>query len=1392
MPGELQDKNATSDCVDAVPPKLRETSECPQHNTKTECNDKEVPMKFLDIKISINGVSDLIDVQLTNHDTVQDIRQVILERPECCFRTCFSLHLNGTRLDDFMELHDVPNLNENSILKVIDEPYSIREARIHIRRLRDLLMTVIEKNAFSATDNHSLSYCSTITACDVEEEAFKRVQDPESYNAQNYNAETEVPPYYASLNQKSSTLLEPLLILNSSNYFVQCLIDMRYSAWNPPPSYRQLAGDLLYLEVRLLEDAENVIHITSSSNGFFVNRTNRDTYDPRANNEFHRCQTLAGLLSNLSPAFKKNLASIQKTTIKRHPLEVVASPHQIYPWLSPKFEHSQDPFRAEDAITNRIGYEEQIPGQLRDWNEELQSAKELPKNTQHQRILRDRALYKITCDFIAAATRGAQAVVNGNVMAINPGDEEKMRMYIWNNLFFSFACDSRDHYQKYGGDEAAYAAASLDLKGVEAYNKLDLEGLHTLGTVVVDYRGYRIIAQSIIPGILQREQENSVVYGSVDGGKTITTHQQILEKLKSASLPMKIRPHKVVNEKNEDVELCSSIECKGIIGADGRHYILDLFRTFPPDVNFLSVPKTNRTLINGEGIEKFGKDGKGFVYPTPHQQQLVSIRPVALEAFVAYKYVAFVKVIAIHKLQDESSKGRKKNQDRKIKMSPDESERPVNKDENGPTATLASEESILDAQCSMMNVVKPISMSEEQKHSPDDSNLNCSLPQVVNTLSLDDTGKIDNIEISLSKPSEESSTKMSSEQLVEPVPAASTEHPEDSLENKVKPEIQDEKMEEAAPSPSEEPVKPQGGEEDLSDVLAVQAAAKAVGSLSPLEFDIRFNPDAYEKEIILSKSEEDVDKLDKALIEDIAVFVTNTIIPKLVEDFSTLACCPIDGIGLTEIMHARGINMRYLGKMASMLAGRDHMGHIYKIVVKEMLLRSAKRQFKGCLQSANLRCLSSSISHFLNCLLGSFPSPVPNPPSEESNKKKKNKKKQSQKLPHLPSHDNVMWVSLSPGLLWISMISHMEKHFGFVMSASSIDEFSEMFGVHKLSILREFCRKTGVQLLHREYDFNDKKSVTFTDEDVLNIFPVVKYTTPKATDATAIYEVAQTRLQSGFFGEAHELMIEALNMFNQVYGPLHPDIVICYRALARIHYLADDAVQAISFQKKAVIVAERIFGIDHPETLVAYVHLALYCYHGGLVMQSLKLMYRSRYLTLVAYGEDHPDMATFDTNIGLMLHNQREFSLACKYLEHSKDMQLKYHGANSLHTATSHHLVARVLSALGNYKGALNNEKATYAIYEKHFGSEDTRTKESSEALNTILNQAVMLQKTLKDISEKGCVYPTKVNSLDSSEYDKKILTMVNKIEEVDEKGEPLKTKITKSSPKSKKGTECE
>ena len=67
----------------------------------------------------------------------------------------------------------------------------------------------------------------------------------------------------------------------------------------------------------------------------------------------------------------------------------------------------------------------------------------------------------------------------------------------------------------------------------------------------------------------------------------LSFYKVVALQLSKAAQQLKILPHKVVNDKNEEIELCSSVECKGIVGNDGRHYILDLLRTFPPDVNFL-------------------------------------------------------------------------------------------------------------------------------------------------------------------------------------------------------------------------------------------------------------------------------------------------------------------------------------------------------------------------------------------------------------------------------------------------------------------------------------------------------------------------------------------------------------------------------------------------------------------------------------------------------------------------------------------------------------------------------------------------------------------------------------------------------------------------------------
>lgn len=47
------------------------------------------------------------------------------------------------------------------------------------------------------------------------------------------------------------------------------------------------------------------------------------------------------------------------------------------------------------AFSSKLGYEEHIPGQTRDWNEELQTTRELPRKNLPDRLLRERAIFKV-------------------------------------------------------------------------------------------------------------------------------------------------------------------------------------------------------------------------------------------------------------------------------------------------------------------------------------------------------------------------------------------------------------------------------------------------------------------------------------------------------------------------------------------------------------------------------------------------------------------------------------------------------------------------------------------------------------------------------------------------------------------------------------------------------------------------------------------------------------------------------------------------------------------------------------------------------------------------------------------------------------------------------------
>lgn len=584
----------------------------------------------------------------------------------------------------------------------------------------------------------------------------------------------------------------------------------------------------------------------------------------------------------------------------------------------------------------------------------------------------------------------------------------------------------------------------------------------------------------------------------------------------------------MINDKEETIELCSSVECKGIIGNDGRHYILDLLRTFPPDVNFLKI---DDITLSKEVTEK------GF--PIVHKHKLSCLRQELLEAFVEDRYVMFIKYAALHLQQLNSAKKSEVKELQEIKDydNTDEKEKTEDIDEKNKINTEEARK-IVEA------------MSDEKQNAVDSKNI-------------------------------------------------------------------------------------------------VRKACEAVGSLKETEFDIRFNPDVFSPGIRHAEGEINKSgsvKNQKKLVQEAAEFLLIRQIPNFVHDCLDHSSAPMDGVTLTEQLHNKGIGVRYLGKVANVLMTIPSLEYLHGIAVSELITRAAKHIFNYFIQNADVMTMAVAISHFLNCFLTTQPivqaPQVSNDELTKTSKRRYNNKKNT--VPNGNSHkdkainsncSDTNWVNLTQKSLWQQIKKELKAYWDYDLTCEpNADKIIEHYKLQKISLLRAFNLKIGLQILLREYNFESKNKPTFSEEDIINVFPVVKHINPRATDAYNFYTTGQNKIQQGYFKDGYELISEALNLLNNVYGALHPENAQCLRMLARLSYIMGDSTEALAIQQRAVLMSERVNGIDHPYTITEYSHLALYCFANSQISTALKLLYRARYLATMVCGENHPDIALMDVS----------------------------------------------------------------------------------------------------------------------------------------------------------------
>ena len=190
------------------------------------------------------------------------------------------------------------------------------------------------------------------------------------------------------------------------------------------------------------------------------------------------------------------------------------------------------------------------PKGIRDWNEEYQVVKNFPKENMAQRAQRDRAITKIYNDFLNAATEGAIAIVKGSISPLNPTEQRKSQVFVYNLIFFSYAIDSYDNFKDMtqSDQNPSWTQANHDLSGLRQLQVLEVDGLHYVATAIINYRGHRIIAQSIIPGILNNSELSSLAeYGTVDEQKTIQSNEQFHALMEKVAGKLGVQVNKILD-----------------------------------------------------------------------------------------------------------------------------------------------------------------------------------------------------------------------------------------------------------------------------------------------------------------------------------------------------------------------------------------------------------------------------------------------------------------------------------------------------------------------------------------------------------------------------------------------------------------------------------------------------------------------------------------------------------------------------------------------------------------------------------------------------------------------------------------------------------------------------
>lgn len=1140
--------------------------------------------------------------------------------------------------------------------------------------------------------------------------------------------------------------------LNALEETTRVPCSIRFSGYHPPPAHRRLMGDLAYLEVSL--EGQATIFITAVSTGFYVNRSSPASFDPAPaadpcfSHELLDCllkiktSKFAKLWSDAVSASKER-AEFMNSTNKDGPFSslfrvavrgdfdgytnpVTASAYtgidallQTPSWVTPLpqprskngsassdwkhySQHAYNLNKTEDDLSNTFGVDIR-GGAVRDWNEELQSAREMPTSTLQERIERARILHKVLTDFGEASVLGVKAIMEGQISAMNPNEVARSQVFLHNNIFFSRAVDAGiETFKIAKGDKAARKSASRDIQCIGTLHRMDTTELHTLATVLIDYLGTRYVCQSILPGILSGDKTHTLLYGAVEAGcqlkfdkemhealentigKTLQvatrkvprqplTRERLEEiKLIKSTVPSYLNPPQPDNiEEDKDlgptIDSCAPLEAKGIRGSDQRKYLLDISRLTPRDANW--VPKE----LGGTGLwEELQQNSSKNQTTIPtslddDEWTLAVLRPELVTRYIKVGREKWLKSITEKDKEKMEAEGAKEGEKTNAEAKPDENQSGEGKEGAGDAKPEDQE--------------KPKEKKPEPRKLTDEEvehlktfriNVNVFLPEV---RSLEGTDKEADEQQKADEERAREAARMLWDQIL----------PRLTL--------------------------------DIREASGPHQQLPADGrSLTEMLHQHGINCRYLGRLAMLAQKEEEKDKA-------IDVEVKNGNVVRL---------------------------------------GRRKMPLFWlEILETEMVARAAKHVLESYLTEnggAAATQPAQTIASFLSALVSESEETAAQTETRMAKKKGGPDEDDFNALTLCDTGgdgDAVPGTIRSRTDVWEDIQREVGRRFRY--SLTLYNPGGRDSRALYIPLLRRVCQRTGVRLVAKNYDVGGKclcsggntaggrltASYPIEPTDVADIVPLMKHAAAHVEgfvpcnigqsiglpslhislpDTRTTLEAAHLHCNARSLSPALDLAQEAASLYQRVTDtPAHPGVVRCMDLMATILFEAGEPALAANSAMKSLGLLVQCSGFDSFDSISAHLLLFQMLMTSHQVDKGVKHLRAALYLMETLAGPHYVEHSNVYHKLGTIYHGAGNVLTALRFYQEAGSRAV----SDRLHEGMIMRSTSMVLAAIGQLKLAVQTEKKAYQTFSLMFGDEHNLTKASDATLKNFMKAAV-------------------------------------------------------------------